>query len=219
LLETPTFVIIFCLKWANWQLEPQSLYKTSYLTLYPNRVNPVPGTRSYHQHPTWLERVKMKWMNQCQVWSFDLWKVKSKSGKEPNTFLSLSLFSLSPPPLSLSLSFSGCLSVYLSLSLSLYRSLSFALSLSGYVATSDLSPEPLNLKPHTRNPKPSTFLFRGAADVIGVVSSELGTYKTVKARFWPWLQPFFRRTSSNPLRYSLLSSGSIPRSQTERGIT
>ena len=27
---------------------------------------------------------------------------------------------------------------------------------------------------------------------------ELGTFKTVKARFWPWLEPFSVRNSSEP---------------------
>ena len=58
------------------------LYKTSFLTFCPSRVNRVPGDRSYRQRPTTsarLERVKFKWMNQCLVWSFTLWKVERPS--------------------------------------------------------------------------------------------------------------------------------------------
>jgi hypothetical protein len=30
------------------------------------------------------------------------------------------------------------------------------------------------------------------------MSGELGTHKTVKARFWPWLEPVFIRKFLNP---------------------
>jgi len=33
------------------------------------------------------------------------------------------------------------------------------------------------------------------------LSSELSTCKTAKARFWPWLEPFFRRKSFNLVCY------------------
>ena len=33
----------------------------------------------------------------------------------------------------------------------------------------------------------------------GPLWSELETYKSRKARFWPWLEPFFSQKSSNPI--------------------
>jgi hypothetical protein len=35
----------------------------------------------------------------------------------------------------------------------------------------------------------------------------LGTYKTGKARFWPWLEPFLRETSSKPFVFKTFSLG------------
>ena len=39
----------------------------------------------------------------------------------------------------------------------------------------------------------------GASEANAPLSSEYGTYKTVKAGFWPWLEPFSRRKSLQPL--------------------
>ena len=38
----------------------------------------------------------------------------------------------------------------------------------------------------------------------GPLRSEFGTHQTVRARFWPWLEPSFRQKSLTPLEVSKL---------------
>jgi len=39
------------------------------------------------------------------------------------------------------------------------------------------------------------------------LSSEFGTNTTANAKFWPWLEPFFRRKSSKPFQVAPCSLG------------
>jgi len=50
--------------------------------------------------------------------------------------------------------------------------------------------------------------------ILGPLSSEYGTYKTVEARFWPWL---FWSESLRPFKFSPLRSAAVP-GLTNRGI-
>jgi len=43
------------------------------------------------------------------------------------------------------------------------------------------------------------------------LSRKCGTYKTAKARFWPWLEPFFRQKSAKWCKLFLPRSGAESR--------
>ena len=70
---------------------------------------------------------------------------------------------------------------------------------SQYVQTGALDPKSQHLQRFTQNPEARNMFKHVSQPVLRItLPSEFGTHKTVKARFWPWIEPFSARKSLQP---------------------